>query len=276
MMLSTTNRNRVAPILFCILLAGASPAAGQIGAVLDRMEIVLWPEYDRPSLLVMLRAWLPADAPLPMYVPFPIPAGVEPSAVAKRDATGSLVLAAYSLVDRGPYREIRVLADTYELRIEYYVPMTLEGTRRSYSFQWPGGLSLRSVGYELQQPVGALDLSATPAPDSRDAGFDGLTYLRAALAPAQPTDGFEVSFAYSKNTQELTQALLQARAAPAPETARKPPAEVQSPAIEATGAGRFPWLVVLPVVLLAGLILGWFLHAGSDPDRARGEDEDDR
>ena len=47
------------------------------------LQVDLWPEYDRPEMLVILRASLAADVSLPVDVTFRIPAAVgDPNAVA--------------------------------------------------------------------------------------------------------------------------------------------------------------------------------------------------
>lgn len=276
-MLVRTRASRILlPIFLLLILAVGDPSEAQVSSALDRLEIVLWPEYDQPALLVMLRAWLPTDAHLPTYVPLSIPAGVTPSAVAKRGEDGSLLLAAHTIIDHRFYQEVRIMADTREIRVEYYVPLSIEGPNRRHVFEWPGGLALGSVRYELQQPIGAVGMSVIPSADSQSTGFDGLTYLAADLGSRSQADTFTVQFTYAKSSPELTRTALQKVSPTVADLTQEPPVEGFATAVQVPETARFPWLVVLPVVLLVGLILVWFLQSGSDSQSARDGSAGDR
>ena len=78
--------------LLVVLLAGLLkvPAQAQGGANLERLEIAIWPEYDRPSALVIYKARLDTSVDLPAVVRLPIPASVgAPHAVAAWSPDGS-------------------------------------------------------------------------------------------------------------------------------------------------------------------------------------------
>lgn len=259
-----------------LLLAIIGFSRAQAVPVLEHLDIVFWPEYDQPAVLVMLRAWLPADVPLPAYVPIPIPAGVTPSAVAKRDASGALLLAAHTVIDRRSYQEVRVMADTPEIRVEYYAPLTLSGADRSYLFSWPGGLTLDTVQYQVQLPVGATELSITPPAQQESTGFDGLSYFSADLGRKPAAEVFEIRFDYSKTSVGLTQSALQKGSPATTETVGRPSEPVEQAAESEPASGGYdnsfqcretwdlPWLVVIPVVLIAALLVVWFRLSGAD------------
>jgi hypothetical protein len=249
--------------LFTLLfVAAAGPSAGQVTTSLERLEIAFWPEYDKPGVLVMLKGWLPADAHMPTYVPLPMPVGVTPSAVAKRDPSGQLLLAAYTVLDHRFFQEVRIAADTAEIRLEYYEPLTLEGDTRSYVFEWPGIIALGSVSYELQQPTGAQALRVDPSPHSQNVGFDGLTYFAADLGSTQSGDVLSIAFSYTKASPGLTVNTFQPTPSQDSTTPATLPTLEGSTVVVPPEAGSFPWLVVFPVVLIGALIVAWFLHSG--------------
>jgi len=100
----------------CLL---STSALAQEETRIERLEVVLWPEYDRPAVLVFLRVQLAGGASLPMHVELRILAAVgEPHAVATRGIDGSLVYAEYT----------RQVAE--------------------------GGVDLAMFAYDVQQPVG--------------------------------------------------------------------------------------------------------------------------
>ncbi len=92
----------------CLLAAGSmwvwmplARAAAQSIPAFDSVEISLWPEFDKPAMLVIYRANLPADVQFPVSVSLPIPAGVQPNAVAQGSADGRLVDVEYTLETQG-------------------------------------------------------------------------------------------------------------------------------------------------------------------------------
>jgi hypothetical protein len=250
--------------IFCVLLL-LSPASGhaQVTTSLERLEIVLWPEYDQPGVLVMLRGWLPADAHLPTYVPLPLPSGTVPTAVAKRNTAGRLLNAAHTVVDHGTLQEVRIAADTRDIRLEYYAPLTRAGTTTSYSFEWPAFISLDSIAWEIQQPVGASGMVTNPASDTTRTGFDGLTYFSGDLGSVGVGEGFTIDFRYSKTIPSLTITSLKQQDEPVI-FQQPPPSQKEAASDDAGSRGAFSWAVLIPVLLIAVLLVVWFMQSGSD------------
>ena len=53
------------PLLFLSLSLFSTSALAEEGPEIERLEVVLWPEYDRPAVLVFLRVQLAGGASLP-------------------------------------------------------------------------------------------------------------------------------------------------------------------------------------------------------------------
>jgi hypothetical protein len=254
---------RLQQIVLVALLGLGLFAAGAVYAQetvdLERLEVVIWPEYDRPEALVMLRGFLPADTIFPATVILPMPASTTINAVAKRVDDGRLILADYSRQVQGDWVSLSIVSDVPEVRLEYYMPLALNDAERRLVFSWPGGVDVGDVAYEVQQPYGAEDLVVTPAPDRQQSGFDGLTYHHASLGSKSALDTFSIEITYTKATSDLTIAALRPAAPPGgtPQAAN-PPDRTTPPA-------QFPWgeldiwLILVPIVCLAGLIVIWFV-----------------
>ena len=103
-------RSRCLPALLAAAVGMATPSTidAQSVATLERLEIVFWPEYDEPAVLVMLRGWLTADTPLPTVVPLPVPTEARLNAVAKRGPDGTLLLAAHVIEARGTSQIVQI------------------------------------------------------------------------------------------------------------------------------------------------------------------------
>lgn len=239
------------PALMAVVLMGAllaSAAAAQLR--LDRLEVTLWPEYDRPSVLVILHATLPADTALPAIVPLPMPtAAGAPHAVAKEGPTGNLLVAQYSVEAGGDWSTVKVLTDSPSVRLEYYAPLTMTDSQRRHRFYWPAGLAVGQIFYEVLHPVGATSMSVTP-PADQVVEADGLTFYHADLGSRAGSEPFSITLAYAKETSTLSSPAAQA-APPtsAPQTSAA--AESQPPSKVST------WmpLVLIGLAVAIGLAL---------------------
>jgi hypothetical protein len=193
-------------ILSLLLLFVSTPfsATAQDEVDIEQLEVSLWPEYDRASVLVIYRVKLSADTPLPASVRLPIPTRVgEPHAVAVTAEGGDLLKADYTREANGEWTMVNVAANSLEVRLEYYDQIIFEDLDRSYTFIWPGGIDLQSFLYEVQQPLGTSNLKVTPPGESMVAE-DGLTYIRKELGAQSASSTVEVSFLYSKSTPGIS------------------------------------------------------------------------
>jgi hypothetical protein len=226
------------------------PLAASAQAPIDRVDIILWPEFDRPETLVIYRIHLAPGTSLPAKVRVPIPAAVgEPHAVAFTAETGELLVAPYERVVEGDWGVITLETLTLEAQVEYYVPYQEVDGRRQVEIRWPPGFPVGSLGYEVQQPPTATDLRIDPQPNRSEQGGDGLLYYYGELAPLE--DGAQLSLSYHKTDNLLT---VEAFGTPEPVSLTMP---------EATAGGTpdlaviVPWLVgSLGILLLvAGALL---------------------
>lgn len=217
-------------------LAAQAPAAvtrlpATPAAKLERLEVSLWPEYDRLAMLVLYRATLAPQAKLPATVMLPIPAMAGmPHAVATRAADGRLLNAQFTREVDGEWARIVILTDNPAVQLEYYAELATDGAKRRFAFAWPGGPEIGALTLEVQQPPAATRLTLAPPATSQSVHDDGLTYHRADLGAlgAGATAGLEVT--YEKPTAALTTPPSAASAPPQSGAApAAPPGEPTSP-----------------------------------------------
>lgn len=191
------------PFLLLGLSLFSTSALAQEGPEIERLEVVLWPEYDRPAVLVFLRVQLAGGTSLPTHVELRIPAAVgEPHAVATRGIDGSLVYAEYTRQVADDWATISVLTNSLDVWLEYYDDLKIDGEERNYTFVWPGGVDLSMFAYDVQQPVGATGMVVTP-PGEASIGDDGLLHYRGELGPQSSSSTLSVNLAYTKSTSKL-------------------------------------------------------------------------
>jgi hypothetical protein len=250
------------PLIVCLALGvWGAPARAQVPPAIDRLEVAIWPEYDRAAVLVIYRVDLSPETDLPTQLTLPIPASAgEPSAVASRTAAGDLLVANSTRQVEGEWANLTIDVDEPGAQVEYYVDLETAGSQRRYTFTWPGGVEVGTLAYEVQQPFGVSDLGVTPSGAS-SVRPDGLTYIQADLGPQSASSSLDISITYSKSTPGLTIDALQ-------------PTGPLEPA--ATGGGAsvglsawLPWVGgAAGVLLLAGGAL-WYWRANQVGARER-------
>lgn len=184
-------------LLLLALLALAAPSAARAQSPvmsIPRLQIALWPDYDRPSVLVMLTADLGAGTPLPAVVELPFPADATLNAVARIDESGSML--ADVPYQAGP-GQLTLTAPSPRLRVEYYAPYRVEGDQHSFTFTWLADLPVEQLDLMVQKPAAAGPLFTEPAALNVGSGRDGLVYhvLPAQVVPAGRSFSVHVSYA---------------------------------------------------------------------------------
>lgn len=220
-MAATLSRgfNRWAAVLGLLLLLWPTPLAlAQTGPTLTALTIELWPEYDQPSMLVIMRGTLAPTVVLPTTIILHIPAAAGgPSAVAGQDPTGQLFNIPFTTAAVGDILTVQFEAQLASFQLEYYDPrLTTLGEMRDYTFGWQADFSAEAASLRVQEPPDARDLSAEPPVTWAGSSDLGVNYYTAALGPIAVGQDISVHLRYAKTTNALTiSALNQPPGAPA-------------------------------------------------------------
>ncbi len=245
-----------AVLLVGMLVLVWSAALAQRPVTLSELEVDLWPEYDRPSVLVIYRLTLSPDVSLPAELTLRIPAAAgEPHAVAAKQPDGSLVNIEYVSAVSGDWEEITLSASQPQLQLEYYDPgITQEGTTRRFEYRWPGDYTVQDMKVQVQQPLGATNLRTSPSLGEQVTDSNGLTYHSTTIGTLSAGQEFDIQVEYDKATDGLTAAGLQVQpSAPVADTAQGWLSQLQP---------VLPWgLLFLGVVLLVGGAV-WYWQSG--------------
>lgn len=173
---------------------------------LSALEIALWPEFDRPELLVIFQGRLADDVSLPAVLTLTIPkeAG-EPHAVASVDEAGQRLDAGYDVQVLGD--EIKVTYTSLEHRafqFEYYLDaLRLKGKRREFTFSYALDVPVDDLALELQQPSGATNVVLNPPAVETRRGFADLTYHRLPLGAVDAGQRVEWRVSYNESGSTL-------------------------------------------------------------------------
>ena len=255
-------------LAFALLPAFAASPAGN-GAPkgsprLASLQIEIWPEFDRPAALVILRGELAADVALPAAVSLRIPASSGgPAAVASSTGPDTgLGNMKYETKKTGDFITLSFETPHRLFHVEFYDPLAIDKPARSYTYAWPGDLAVNRLSVILQEPAGARDISVQPNLDGTSIGQNGLHYRSADLGPLEAGKELPIRIRYTKTAAQTTTEILQPAAkVPQPEMPNA------SPAPAAGSSDKLRWALMLAIA--AALIIG--IGAGVLWWRGRGE-----
>ena len=201
--------------LLAVLASAPSRAAPATNPRLASLQIEIWPEYDRPQALVILKGELASDAALPATVALRIPASSGgPSAVAYADPSGKLLNLNYERENAGDFVMLRFRTPQRSFHVEFYDPLAPDKRERNYRYGWPGDLAVDQVGVLVKEPAGASNFSVQPALGITTVSPDGLRYRAAQLGALKAGQPLPIEIRYTKTDPRTSVEILGA-AAPA-------------------------------------------------------------
>lgn len=249
--------------LACAVLAGpgARVAAAESQVALERFEVQLWPDYDKPATLVMCRARLAADTALPTEVSFRIPASVgEPHAVAYRADGDRLLIADHTRVVDGKWATIRIRTQSRDVQLEYYAPILALKGKRSFVYTWPGDMSVAQFIYGAQQPAAASAFEVTPPATEKVPRADGLLVHTADLGAVAKGETVEIRIAYESDGTLSTKPAAAKPSSPEPARRKAAPSSAtpasSAPSAAASTGASDDWIIwlVLGLTIAAGAV----------------------
>lgn len=193
------------------------------------MSVELWPEYDRPDVLVIYRGELSAGTPLPAQLTFQLPGHIDAMNAVAVEQNGSLFSvdpATIQLQQQGEATILTFPANARAIQLEYYDPQALsrQGNRREIDFEFTAPYAIEAVTVQVQEPLEAADFSLTPVPSRSFTDNAGLKYNTIELAGLAAGDLLTVSATYSRNTEATSAQLLNLTAEHAADIAPAPAA----------------------------------------------------
>ena len=196
--------------------AAAPPAMPAGNPRLASLGIEIWPEFDRPAALVILKGEIAAGVALPAAVNVRIAAASGgPLAVAYSSAANSNLLnLKYDRKDAGNFITLKFDTPERFFHVEFYDPLVTSAPGRSYTYAWPGDFAADRLNLIVQEPAGVSDFSVTPPLSSTATGQDGLSYKSADLGPIQAGKRLEVKVLYTKTDPRTSAEIVKPKAPP--------------------------------------------------------------
>jgi hypothetical protein len=261
-------------LLLCLCLpgpvqasAGISPrgaSLAQEAISIQTLQIDVWPEYDRPEVLVIYHITLASTVKLPAEIVLRVPVSSGgPFAIAEQTANGLFNLEFSEIARDDQWVSVRLTTTLPQLQVEYYdAALRKDGAQRTFTYVWPGDYPVAEMLVKFQQPPSASRMTLEPNTGSAAVEQDGLTYFSIPLGQVDAGERFQIQTQYDKANDDLTQNAAFEQVTPV------------SPANAAAASPAFPqvlpWLLGgLGLILIGGGVFWYMRGSGFTPAPAR-------
>lgn len=245
-------------ILLCFLIspfwesaAAQTPDLIQIAS----LDVSLYPEFNRPSMLVRCELHLDEATALPAQITLQIPVDAQSLTVNSLDDQGNPIRLENDAADIGLWKAVQFTSITRVIQVEYYDPnLVKEGDQRIFDYEWLSIYPVDSLRITIRQPFGGSDIRSQPALDEKFDGPGNIEYYTGALGPVPAGNLFTLSLMYIKNTSDPAYPALDV--VPAVGVNEMTPGKTPSP------LSVVLWLLsfAVAVLFLVGVYFLWFHH----------------
>ncbi len=230
------------------------PVSAQSDVRIASMHIDIWPEYDRPGVLVIYRLTLSPDTALPAEVSLRMPRDANrPFNVAMQSLEGMYNLK-YDTIIGGEWILVRFTTPSPDVQFEYYDPrLDQDDEMRYYTFEYACDHPVDDLTIQVQQPLYAEMIEFNQEMETGRRGQDGLIYYRKEIGEVKNGTAFSLGISFRKANDALSVYLQ--------------PVKAVATVTEGT-KGKVSYAMVLPwaaggFVLAMVIILGfWYMQAG--------------
>jgi len=234
-------------LLLMILFVPAVSQAQQAAGSLAELAVDIWPDFDRPEVLILFTGRVAADIPLPATVTLPLPPEAELNAVARITNDNLMV----DDIEFTPGADsVTLVTPDARFRVEFYMPYEQDGDERQFTYRWLAtDLNVAQLIATIQEPAAADSMTVTPEAETISIGSDGLTYHNMAPLAVPAGEPYSVAVTYTADSDLLTESVLQVD--------EPPPAIVEPPAGEESAAINWPLILAVVGGVLVVAVVGW-------------------
>ena len=187
-------------------------ARAQSDIALASTAVSVWPEYDRPTALVITKMLLSPETALPAQVVLRVPSTVEKvNAVAIGPALDRVTDQGvkYTFEAAGEWSEIKIEAPDHAIQVEYYDDALVKnGATRTYTYIWPADYLVDDFSFELRAPLESANVTSKPPLGQDVVDLDGFEYWTAQPGSLKKGEQFQAAISYERTTDLPSTAIL--------------------------------------------------------------------
>ncbi len=145
--------------------------------VMARLRLSIWPEYDDPRVLIMLRGEMAPRQAFPASITLPIPKGAEIIGAGMISEQNELLLHPHQVLPGDTQDSLQLNLPVPRFFVEfYYNPFTTSGIEKRFVYPTPTTYPIEVFEVDIQQPLKATSFALDPSPMERLTDNQGFTY----------------------------------------------------------------------------------------------------
>ena len=172
-------------------------SARQSDLRITRLQLSIWPEYDDPRVLLIIRGELAPGIPFPTQVNLPIPQNAEIIGAGMISELGELLLHPHRVIPGETSETLEITLPSRRFFAElYYDPFEASGDTKRFSYTFKAPYPIEQLDVDVQQPYAASEFVVEPPAMTQESDGRDTTYHRFVyrdVAPGQETP-FAVSY----------------------------------------------------------------------------------
>jgi mono/diheme cytochrome c family protein len=183
---------------------GVVPAEPRTGDIhIQRLSVSIWPEYDDPRVLVMMRGELSPESQVPTRIRLPMPKGAE--------LLGAGMISPQNELLNHPHERLPGdTSDTLELTLPvhkffaewYYDPFGQRKPARQFTYALTLPYATAQLDVDILQPDAATEFRIKPAPMRENADVRGGKHYLFSYLDLDPEAAHTFEVTYVKTTDE--------------------------------------------------------------------------
>ncbi len=190
-----------------------APVRAQSEVRLSSVSVDIWPEYDRPAVLVIYHIALAPGAALPAILTLRVPAAAQVNVVAIVDPVRGLFNVPYERVAQEEWAILTISANSSQVQVECYEELAKSGIARHIVFKWTGDYAVDILEVNFLSPLGAEGVTLSRAPVKIGPGQDGLTNYRDQMKSLLAGQVYTLTMDYQRLTDSVNISGLPVQAA---------------------------------------------------------------
>lgn len=230
----------------------------------EMLNVAVWPEYDDPRVLAILRGAFDPSTFQPTQVGFKLPPLAEIIGAGYVSDKGDLLISPYQVVPSEQGDQLILNVPVHRFFLEYYYQAFGPGPNRDFVYDVPVNFPVKQMEVRIQRPLTATNFSVEPPATQVFTDGQGFQYHAYQFIDLKP--GTTLSFRIKYTKTNPSPSVLRQPAPPVPQ-AGPPPSPLVEGAFARVQTRYMPYLLGGLVVVGIGLIILWAM--GRMPGMAR-------
>ena len=175
-------------------------SASTADLVMARLRLSIWPEYDDPRVLIMLRGEMTPRQAFPASITLPIPKGAEIIGAGMISEQNELLLHPHQVLPGDTQDTLQLNLPVPRFFVEfYYNPFTTSGPEKRFVYSAPTTYPIDLFEVDIQQPLKATAFTVDPPSMERTTDKEGFTYHQFTYRDVGKGQSQTFTIAYTKN-----------------------------------------------------------------------------